>query len=68
LEVFDQDGARIGTVKEVVYGSGQDRLVIDPGTGSSFDVPFVDDLVPVVDLARSRVEIVSIPGLIEPSD
>ena len=68
LEVFDQDGARIGTVRDVLYGSGQDRLVIDPVTGSSFDVPFVDDLVPVVDLARSRVEIVSIPGLIEPSD
>jgi ribosomal 30S subunit maturation factor RimM len=29
-------------------------------------VPFVDDLVPVVDLERGYVEIVVLPGLTEP--
>jgi 16S rRNA processing protein RimM len=66
LAVFDQDGSPVGTVSEVVFGSGQDRLSIERPGGPTFEVPFVDDLVPVVDLARSRVEIVMIPGLTEP--
>jgi ribosomal 30S subunit maturation factor RimM len=32
-----------------------------------FEVPFVDALVPVVDLEEGRVEIVVIPGLIDES-
>jgi ribosomal 30S subunit maturation factor RimM len=31
-----------------------------------FEVPFVDPLVPTVDVEAGRIEIVSIPGLIEP--
>lgn len=66
LSVFDQDGARLGAVREVLFGPGQDRLLIDGDTGSVFEVPFVDDLVPVVDLGGARIEIVALPGLIEP--
>jgi len=39
--------------------------VVD-GEGSTFEVPFVDDLVPVVDLDKRYVEIVRVPGLTEP--
>jgi 16S rRNA processing protein RimM len=66
LSVYDQDGARLGSVREVVFGAGQDRLLIDGDTGSVFEVPFVDDLVPVVDLDAARIEIVALPGLTEP--
>jgi 16S rRNA processing protein RimM len=68
LPVFDQDGAWVGAVKDVLFGAGQDRLLIEGGSGLDFEVPFVAALVPVVDLARARVEIVSIPGLTEPSE
>jgi 16S rRNA processing protein RimM len=57
----------LGTVKDVLFGPGQERLLIESEGGSTFEVPFVDDLVPVVDLVQGRVEIVSIPGLTEPS-
>lgn len=67
LIVFDQEGAQLGTVKDVLFGPGQERLLIGSEGGSTFEVPFVDDLVPLVDLAQGRVEIVSIPGLTEPS-
>lgn len=67
LLVFDEEGNRLGTVKDVLFGPGQERLLIESEGGSTFEVPFVDDLVPVVDVARRRVEIVSIPGLTEPS-
>jgi len=65
LVVFDQDGTRLGIVKDVLFGPGQDRLLIEGRTGASFEVPFVDGLVPLVDIAAGRIEIVSIPGLTE---
>lgn len=55
-----------GEVTGVFHGPGQDRLVIERD-GASFEVPFVDDLVPSVDLARGVVEVREIEGLSEPS-
>ena len=66
LSVFDETGGQVGVVERVVIGPGQDRLLITTDDGASFEVPFVDELVPVVDIDARRVEINSIPGLIEP--
>lgn len=55
-----------GSVVALAHGPSQDRLVIERD-GSMFEVPFVADLVPVVDLDEGYVEIVEFPGLIEPS-
>ena len=41
-------------------------MVIVTEAGARFEIPFVDELVPVVDIEARRVEINSIPGLIEP--
>lgn len=68
LPVFDRDGGPIGTVADVLVGPGQDRIVVTQKDASRFEVPFVDELVPLVDLVAGRIEIVPIPGLIEPSD
>jgi 16S rRNA processing protein RimM len=65
LEARSAEGDRLGVVVGVVAGLAQDRLVVD-GEGSTFEVPFVDDLVPVVDVAQGFVEIVVLPGLTEP--
>jgi ribosomal 30S subunit maturation factor RimM len=46
-----------------VTGTAQDRLVVSRD-GSEFEVPFVVDLVPVVDLQAGYLEIVELPGLI----
>jgi 16S rRNA processing protein RimM len=51
-----------GTVVGVAHGAAQDRLVVERG-GVRFEVPFVDDLVPVVDLDGGFVEIVELEGL-----
>ncbi len=64
LEVFDEAGNEVGVVERVVSGPGQDRLLVR-GTDGVFEVPFVDALVPVVDLDEGRIEIVAIPGLID---
>lgn len=51
-----------GEVVEVRHGPGQDRLVIERGE-TRFEIPFVRDLVPVVDIENGFVEIVEIEGL-----
>lgn len=56
-----------GMVVAVISGTAQDRLVIERGD-ARFEVPFVEALVPAVDLDAGYVEIAEIDGLIEPSD
>jgi 16S rRNA processing protein RimM len=63
LDVIDPDGAPIGVVVDFVEGHAQDRLRIRAGSGSEFEVPFVLDLVPEVDLEAHTITIEPIPGL-----
>lgn len=51
-----------GSVAGVNFGPGQDRLVIER-EGIRFEVPFVESLVPVVDVESGYVEVVEIEGL-----
>ncbi|MGD2101528.1 MAG: ribosome maturation factor RimM [Acidimicrobiia bacterium] len=51
-----------GVIVDVVHGPTQDRIVVERD-GSRFEVPFVHDLVPVVDMEAGLVEVVEIEGL-----
>jgi 16S rRNA processing protein RimM len=66
LAVFDGGGNPLGVVEAVNPGPGQDRLQVR-GPAGEFEVPFVDALVPVVDVELGRIEIVVIPGLVDDS-
>lgn len=54
-----------GEVVEVTHGVAQDRLTIQR-EGIRFEVPFVEELVPTVDLEEGFVEVVEIDGLSSP--
>ncbi|HEX6300756.1 MAG TPA: ribosome maturation factor RimM [Acidimicrobiia bacterium] len=54
-----------GEVVEVTHGVAQDRLTIQR-EGIRFEVPFVEELVPTVDLEEGFVEVVEIEGLSSP--
>jgi 16S rRNA processing protein RimM len=56
-----------GRVIGVEHGVSQDRLVIER-EDHRFEVPFVDELVPVVDLEEGFVEIEELEGLSSPSE
>lgn len=56
-----------GTVVSVTHGPSQDRLLIERD-GNRFEVPFVDELVPVVDITAGFLEIAEIEGLSSLSD
>lgn len=60
--VSAHDGHRLGAVVDYVEGVGQDRLVVD-GAYGRFEIPFVRDLVPVVDIAAGEVRVVPLDGL-----
>lgn len=58
-------GALAGRITSVTHNSAQDLLVIDTPDGERL-VPFVTELVPVVDVAGGYVEVFDLPGLFEP--
>ncbi len=64
LEAHTDDGQVVGRVVDVIVGGAQDRLVIERG-GDRFEVPFVEPLVPEVDLDSGSVVIAPLPGLLE---
>lgn len=63
LVAVDHDGARIGLVTGVVLGEAQDRLVIRTDAGSTFELPFVEELVGEVHPSGGFVVILPPEGL-----
>ncbi|MBI4785165.1 MAG: ribosome maturation factor RimM [Oscillatoriophycideae cyanobacterium NC_groundwater_1537_Pr4_S-0.65um_50_18] len=66
LEVFDQATQQsIGTVIEI-FAAGNDLLQVKLHDDRQVLIPFVEAIVPVVDLVQRRIEITPPTGLIEP--
>ncbi|MDD9207320.1 ribosome maturation factor RimM [Georgenia sp. 10Sc9-8] len=55
LRVEHVDGRALGTVADLVPGSAQDLLVVTEPDGARALIPFVPEIVPVVDPAGGRV-------------
>ena len=64
LAVLSHDGTRVGTVTEVAHLPAQDVLVCDV-SGEERMVPFVQALVPVVDVDAGNVRLADVAGLLE---
>jgi 16S rRNA processing protein RimM len=63
LDVVSTDGTPIGKVVGFIEGHAQDRLDVQAESGERFEVPFVHDLVPSVDVESGTVTVNPIPGL-----
>lgn len=60
----DEAGTPIGVIEAVEFGAAQDRLVLRTDAGR-FEVPFVDAIVPTIDL-EARVVVLTPPaGLLD---
>ncbi len=68
LAVHQVGGDRVGEVAEVLHSGAQDVLVVRRDDGREAMVPFVQALVPEVDLAAGRVLVEDRPGLLDPED
>ena len=64
--VETEDGAVVGTVRELWETGAHDLLVIRAEDGRQILVPTAKELLPVIDLERKRLVVAGIPGLIEP--
>ncbi len=65
LTVLDPAGAVVGEVAGLELGAAQDRLVVRLGDGREVLVPFVEAIVPTVDVAAGRVVVDAPPGLLD---
>ena len=63
-----EDGALVGVVREVVHLPGQDCRAVARERASEVLVPFVTELVPLVDIHARRIVIAPPPGLLETDD
>jgi len=67
LEAVTGDGTSIGRVLAVLHPAGQDLLEISTANGPRL-VPFVEALVPEVDLPGGRLVVADVPGLLTDDD
>lgn len=65
LAAFAPDGTRLGEVAELVNRPAQDLLVLDLEAGGRALVPFVEAIVPTVDVAAGRIVVDAPEGLLE---
>jgi len=63
LEVRTATGRMVGKVRGVEWSDAQSRLVIETESGLR-EVPFVDELVPSVNLPGGYLTLVDLPGLL----
>ena len=68
LAVHPVGGDRVGVVSEVLHSGAQDVLVVRRDDGREAMVPFVEALVPEVDLAAGLLRVADRPGLLDPED
>lgn len=64
LLVRDRSGLEVGRVRDVDDSTPQARLVIATASGD-VEVPFVDDLVPEINLDDGYLVVAPIPGLFD---
>lgn len=65
VEVFNIDGEKIGEIKDVGTNGANEILEIIDNNNQNHLIPFVKELVPVVDLNKHQVVVKDIEGLIE---
>lgn len=65
LNVYDTDGCSLGVISEVADNPANYILIIKAGSEKTYMVPFVKDLVPVVDIQNKKIVINNIEGLID---
>ena len=67
LRVTTPDGTDVGTVGSVLHLPAQDVLEIQTAAGARL-VPFVETLVPDIDLEAGRLTVVDLAGLLDDRD
>ncbi|WP_127360067.1 ribosome maturation factor RimM [Actinacidiphila soli] len=65
LDVVTVDGTEVGRITEITHLPYQDLLIVKRPDGSEVMIPFVEEIVPEIDLEEQRVVIAPPPGLLD---
>lgn len=65
LTVIDEDGARLGTLSDVIQNSAQDLYEVERENQSKFLIPAVEEFILKVDLQEKTMTVRLIEGLME---
>lgn len=65
LTVIDEDGARLGTLSDVIQNSAQDLYEVERENKSKFLIPAVEEFILKVDLQEKTMTVRLIEGLME---
>ncbi|MBO0477529.1 ribosome maturation factor RimM [Vagococcus sp. DIV0080] len=67
LEVFDEEGKQLGTIKEILSPGANDVWVIGQNKKGEKDIliPYIESVVKQVDVANNRVDVEIPEGLID---
>ncbi|MYW02847.1 ribosome maturation factor RimM [Streptomyces sp. SID3343] len=68
LDVVTVDGTLVGELAEVVHLPSQDLFLVRRPDGREVMIPFVEQIVPEIDLENQRAVITPPPGLIDPEN
>lgn len=68
LAVVHLDGSRVGEVNEVIHMPGSDLLAVRRDNGAEVLIPFVEAIVPTVDIDAGHIVIDPPEGLLEIND
>ena len=66
LHVVTTEDEPVGVLHEVIHGSAQDLLSVKAPDGREILIPFVSQLVPLVDVPNQRIVVEDRPGLLTP--
>lgn len=64
MDVYDEDGSCIGVITAIGENLANDLLSVKDANGKEHLVPFVKEIVPVVDLKGRKIVVNNIAGLI----
>ena len=65
MTAYDPSGAVLGVIVALAVGAAQDRLVLRLSDGVEAQIPFVEAIVPTIDIPGSRVVIDAPAGLFD---
>jgi 16S rRNA processing protein RimM len=65
LRVESVDGVELGTVARIDHAAASDLLVLDKSGGGVALIPFVNQLVPTVDVANGKIVVDPPEGLLD---
>ncbi|MBC7998156.1 MAG: 16S rRNA processing protein RimM [Leptolyngbya sp.] len=66
-QVYSTEGTHLGTICDIVGQAGDflEMKRLTPADADTVLLPFVKAIVPTVDIANKRIEIVNLPGLLD---